>query len=223
MRYGEGGAVNAMRYGDSDTGHVGYELHHVVNGVPHVGEYARHIGANSYGQGPTSVGEYARHIGASADYSMTTGPYAARWNGSFNRGGPIVAGAEVVFHHQKRFYNHLRMHPSYYANACAVAKRLAANDPSAIEAMKAVLVKANLGDQSAINTAKAVGVVMKFEHMAGSKGPYGLSVSGLLPAAGSAAGKFVRLVLSPVAWALGTSGQLAHWTGNQFGKLSRAL
>lgn len=135
-------------------------------------------------------------------------------------------GAEKEAHfHQKRFYNHLRMHPSYYLAAQSVAKRLAAKDPQATADMKKILEQANAGSFSAINTAKAVGVVLKFEHMipGGGTGPYGLSISGLLPAAGSAAGKFVRLVLSPAAWALGAVGQLSHWTGNQFGKLSHAL
>lgn len=128
----------------------------------------------------------------------------------------------------RRFYTHLRMHPSYYANAASVAKRLVAKDPSAETAVKDLLAKAGSGSLPAINALKAIGVVIHFEHMLppGSKtGPYGVPMvsGGLLPAASSAVGKLLRFALSPVAWALNVAGSAAHWAGAQSQNLSRAL
>lgn len=143
--------------------------------------------------------------------------------------GPAATPAQrahAAHWHMRRFYNHLRLHPSYYLAAKSVGKRVAAGDPAAKAAVQDLMTRAAAGDYAAINTCKAIGVVMKFEHMipkGTTTGPYGLTVSGLLPAATSTAGKLLRFVLSPAAWALGVAGQAAHWGGNQFANLSRAL
>lgn len=137
---------------------------------------------------------------------------------------PAAAHARMQAHAHYRmrcFYNHLRMHPSYYMAAKNFAKRYAAGDPAAKASANSLIAQAQGGDLRALNTSRAIACVLKFEHMLpkGSR----FSVSGFLPAASSTAGHFVRLVLSPAAWVLGKAGGLSHWAGDQFASLSRAL
>jgi hypothetical protein len=137
--------------------------------------------------------------------------------GAAKRGHP---GAKM-----RLFYEHLRLHPSYYLAAQSIGKRLAAKDPAAEAAAKELLGKAKEGNLSAINTCKAIGVVMKYEHMLpkGTEGPYGMPVIGFLPAASTFAGKLIRLALSPIAWTLGKAGQIVHWGGDKLTSVSHAL
>ena len=114
--------------------------------------------------------------------------------------------------HQRKFYNHLRMHPGAHKAASAIANKLVAKDPMAVQALKDVAAKAG-SDESAANALKIIAVTMKYEHPDfGDSSPM---MAGGLPAAASAVGKVIKLALTPAAWALHTGGQVFHWTGKQ--------
>src|SRR5437773_1407770 len=95
---------------------------------------------------------------------------------------------------QKRFYEHLKAHPSAHRAAQAVVTKLEAKDPTAVAALKDLSVKAK-SDASAANALRIIAVTAKFEHG-------GNIFAGGLPAVVKGAKGVLQLALTPAAWAL---------------------
>lgn len=117
---------------------------------------------------------------------------------------------------QKKFYDHLRMHPNAYKSAQSFAQKLVNRDAEAIALLRALSSKAAT-DPKAANAVRILAVTMKFEKPTPSMGTI---ISGGLPAAG---GKIIKAALTPAAWVLSQSGNLFHWAGRQFQHISQTI
>ncbi len=124
--------------------------------------------------------------------------------------------------HQKRFYNHLRMHPGAHKAASAIARKLVAKDPTAVAALKDVASKAS-SDESAANALKIIAVTMKYEHPDFGSDSGGAMYAGGIPAVARSVGGIVKLALTPAAWVLSTGGKVFNWTGHQLQHFSHVI
>ena len=113
---------------------------------------------------------------------------------------------------QKKFYQHLKMHPSAHKAAKTFAEKLAKKDPEAVAALKSLAERAG-SDPAAANALRIISVTMKFEE------PESI-IAGGLPAT---AGKAVKVALAPAAWVLASAGHVFHWTGRQFQHFARYI
>lgn len=116
------------------------------------------------------------------------------------------------------FYKHLKMHPSFHRAASTFAKKVCAKDPTALAELQKLKKDAQAGDMSAKNALKCVAVCVKHECEGGEN-----IIAGALPHIASTAGKAVRLVLTPAAWALDTAGKGVRWTGSTLQRLSHII
>lgn len=116
---------------------------------------------------------------------------------------------------QRHFYEHLCMHPRAHEAARRACAKLQAKDPAAQADLRKLALRAK-SDPQARNALKAIAVTCKYES------PDGI-ISGALPNVVQAGGKIIRLALSPLSWAAGTAGKVAHWTGAQLQSLAHAI
>lgn len=118
-------------------------------------------------------------------------------------------------HQQKRFYNHLCMHPGAHKAAKAFAQKIVNRDSDAIAALKELAAKAG-HDESAANALRIVAITLKFEKPT----PSHPIMAGGLPQAG---GKILKIALTPAAWAVSSAGKAFHWAGSQLQHLSHQI
>lgn len=117
---------------------------------------------------------------------------------------------------QKRFYDHLKMHPHAHATAKKLVAKLKQRDPQAVHALKS-LARCAHSDPRAANALRIIAVTHKFE-----SGPAAM-IMGAVPAAVHATGKVLKLALSPAAWALDQGAGAFHWAGRSLQHIAAAI
>lgn len=118
-------------------------------------------------------------------------------------------------HAQQHFYKHLCMHPGAHKAAKAFAQKIVDRDPEAISALKQLAAKAG-HDESSANALRIVAITLKFEKPT----PSHPIMAGGLP---QAAGRVLKVALTPAAWAVSSGGKAFHWAGSQLQRLSHMI
>lgn len=102
--------------------------------------------------------------------------------------------------------------------AMSFARKVYNKNPNALAELQRLKVLAQSGDVHARNTLKRIAVCYKNAY-----GDSGNIFAGALPHIASTAGKAVRLVLTPAAWAVDTAGKGVRWVGSTLQRLSHVI